>query len=767
MNYKLAMIPLLLAGMLASCNDTEELIQTNPEFVEAGYGALTLNLKYPDAKTKAVGDTLIGVAYDTEKTIKSVAFFVNTEAETINGTEMYGNFGGYFSDEDLLSANGLQEDLEEVTAGTPGEYTAKIRHRSDGWQNPQVMVIANYVENGLSAKLKEVKNWEELKTVVSATLSANPQTPLLMYSAKTIEAWKRTGDGNGGGSTSADFDMERLVSRIDIHNNAYNKTNPEQGFVLTSAQLIRPKTTSYLIPGVAASSSLEVSTVPFAISGTVVEEGTDPNVIQKIDSLYAYENANDNGTTATAVQVNGTFRGGKVSKVIEFKKADGVGTTGAPIALARNHRYVVNLNAAPDSTDITWNIIVKEWNESDTIKVKPVYDKPNVDEALQTAVFDAGNSGISWTSGKVIDITNATSGDATLKFSISGTTASIVKTAYGYDKDGSSVGSLATDAIVKTDKPIVSYNAAKVETPITITIPKQNDEEKVPLDIYVIIQNGGNLNACDTITIKSRPVYNGVANAQPVLMKNGKYWAPINVGATTTKNKAVTTANTDITADAGKLFQWGRLYGFNATNNASVTTADTTGIGGGATPLGRPVQDDLTNMSKWDGKFIYSTSVLKYNWLQINGDGSANPENNDMAKGVWYQQLWNVNEGVADAKVVKSATDPCPKGWRVPTQAEWIAIGADNTTVYTWSESNLNLSIPGKENGKNLILPAVGYRNRVTGASGGQGANGRYWSSSVPSANVNVYFVDFNSSGRLNMNIDSRANSISVRCIQE
>lgn len=765
MNYKLAMIPLLLAGMLASCNDTEELIQTNPEFVEAGYGALTLNLKYPDAKTKAVGDTLIGVAYDTEKTIKSVAFFVNTEAETINGTEMYGNFGGYFSDEDLLSANGLQEDLEEVTAGTPGEYTAKIRHRSDGWQNPQVMVIANYVENGLSAKLKEVKNWEELKTVVSATLSANPQTPLLMYSAKTIEAWKRTGDGNGGGSTSADFDMERLVSRIDIHNNAYNKTNPEQGFVLTSAQLIRPKTTSYLIPGVAASSSLEVSSVPFAISGTVVEEGTDPNVIQKIDSLYAYENANDDGTTATAVQVNGTFRGGKVSKVIEFKKADGVGTTGAPIALARNHRYVVNLNAAPDSTDITWNIIVKEWNESDTIKVKPVYDKPNVDEALQTAVFNAGTSGISWTSGKVIDITNATSSDATLKFTVSGTTASIVKTAYGYDKDGSSVGSLATDAIVKTDKPIVSYNAAKVETPITITFPKQNDEEKVPLDIYVIIQNGGNLNACDTITIKSRPVYNGVANAQPVLMKDGKYWAPINVGAITTKNKAVTTANTDITADAGKLFQWGRLYGFNATNEASVTAADTTGI----EMLGLPVQGDLTNMTKWDGKFIYSNTILQYNWLQINGEGNANPGNDGMKKGEWYQQLWNANEGIADAKVVKTATDPCPKGWRIPTQAEWIAIGAGQSSVSgtTWDSSNLRLTITGKESGKNLFLPAAGIRYGGNGGSDLQGKNGYYWSSSVQSNSTYAFFVNLGSTGKLDANTNRRADGYSVRCIQE
>jgi len=762
MNYKLAMVPLLLAGMLASCNDNEELIKTNPDFVEAGYGALTLTLKYPDApKTRAVGDTLVGVAYDAEKTISSVAFFVNTETETVDGTDQYGAFGGYFSDEEVLSANGLQEELEEVTAGTPGEYTAKIRHRSDGWKNPQVIVIANYLENGLADKLKAVTNWEDLGKVVSETISENPKTPLLMYSARTIEAWKRATGGNGGGSASMDFDMDRLVSRIDIHNNAYNKTNPENGFVLTSAQLIRPKTASYLIPGITDLPVQAVSDVPFATSGTVKEEGTDPNVIQKLDSLYAYENDNADAATATAVQVNGTFRGGKVSKVIEMKKVDGVGTTGDPIALARNHRYVININAAPDSTDITWDIVVKEWTESDTIKVKPVYPKPVLSDFVEVDL-----KGATWAEAtKTLDITNVTTTGGTMTFKTIGTTASVVKLGYGFDADASSIGG-KSNTIAEAGNAIVTYGNAKVETPITINIPKQNDDEKVPLDVYVIVCNGGNLSACDTITIKSRPVYNGVANALPVLMKDGKYWAPINVGATTTNNKAVTTANTDITADCGQLFQWGRLYGFAATNNASTTVADTTGIGA----LGRPVQGDLSNMSKWDDKFIYSNADLQYNWLQINGDGNKNPAAAEMVKGAWYQQLWNANEGKDNTDVVKTATDPCPKGWRVPTQAEWIAIGAGLEPAVsgtTWDSSNLRLTVPGKESGKNLILPAAGNRNYSTGASYGQGAYGDYWSSSVPAASTYASYVNFISAGKLNTNTNYRVYGFSVRCVQE
>ena len=586
-----------------------------------------------------------------------------------------------------------------------------------------------------------------------------------MYSARTIEAWKRATGGNGGGSASMDFDMDRLVSRIDIHNNAYNKTNPENGFVLTSAQLIRPKTASYLIPGITDLPVQAVSDVPFATSGTVKEEGTDPNVIQKLDSLYAYENDNADAATATAVQVNGTFRGGKVSKVIEMKKVDGVGTTGDPIALARNHRYVININAAPDSTDITWDIVVKEWTESDTIKVKPVYPKPVLSDFVEVDL-----KGATWTEAtKTLDITNVTTTGGTMTFKTIGTTASVVKLGYGFDVDASSIGGKsntiaeAGNTIAEAGNAIVTYGNAKVETPITINIPKQNDDEKVPLDVYVIVCNGGNLSACDTITIKSRPVYNGVANALPVLMKDGKYWAPINVGATTTNNKAVTTANTDITADCGQLFQWGRLYGFAATNNASTTVADTTGIGA----LGRPVQSDLSNMSKWDDKFIYSNADLQYNWLQINGDGNKNPAAAGMVKGAWYQQLWNANEGKDNTDVVKTATDPCPKGWRVPTQAEWIAIGADNSTVYTWSTGNLNLSIPGKESGKNLILPAAGYRSSSTGASGSQGVYGYYWSSSVPAASIFASYVYFSSAGKLNANTSNRAFGFSVRCVQE
>lgn len=748
MNYKIALLPLLVAGMLASCNSDEEMIRTNPDYVEAGYGALTVTLTNPGKSLTKAGEELTDVATAEEMTIKSVAFFVQTKTETTEDGEKAGKFGAYFSTEEPLSANGLQEELAEVSAGN---YTAKIRHQSDGWGDPKVIVIANYAENGLTETLKNIQRWDDLANVQTLALTANPQTPLLMYATQSIESWKRNG-GNGGGTAEATFELQRLVSRIDIHNNAYVEGDDSKGFVLTSARLVRSKLHSYLLPENASIGSVDVATEAFPASGNVVVD----NGIQKLDTLYAYENPNDDASKATAVQIDGTYRGGNILKIIALKKADGVGTTGDPIALARNTRYVININPAPDSTDIVWNIQVKDWAESDTIKVKPVFPVPAIEGVDASGISGA----LSWDeASKTISTDGSATG--TLRFRTEGTTASVYKVAYEYDTNGASIETdLEATPIVEAGTPVITY-AAKVVTPFTVNVPKQKDNRRVPMDIYVIIQNGGNEDACDTITIKSRPGYAGT-DLQPVLMKNnmtGKnfFWAPVNVGATSMPTSVASTG--DITETCGKIFQWGRIYGFLASTDA----VDTTGIG---TTLGRPVQADLADMGKWDGKFIYRSDKdpnTQYNWLLINGVGADNPSGSGMVAGAWYQKLWN--DGTED-QPVKTAYDPCPAGWRVPTLSEWKAIGAGNTSIEKeWDSSAKLMKITGVDGGA-LVLPAAGYRSSVSGAFGSQGSSGYYWSSSVPFGNTSASSVYFNSA-TLKATTGGRADGYSVRCVQE
>ena len=711
MNYKKSILPLLLVGMLASCNSDEELIQTNPNYVEAGYGALTVTLTNPGGASTKAGEELADVATKEEKEIKSVAFFVQTKTETVGDEEMNGSFGTYFSTDEVLSSSGLQEELQEVAEG---KYTATVRHRSDGWGEPKVIVIANYAENGLTEKLKGVQNWDALADLMTETLAANPGTPLLMYATADIEQWKR-GSGNGGGQASVDFDMERLVSRIDIHNNAYNDAAPENGFVLESAQLIRPKTASYLIPENASTGTIAVAD-EFATSGTVTTDGN----IQKIDTLYAYENGNNDVVSATAVQVNGTFRGGKISKIVDFKKT--VDGKDEPIALARNTRYVININPAPDSTEVTWDIQVKEWSEADTIKVKPKFPVPVLSDIDASELTGT----LSWDETSKTITTDGTA-TGTMTFKTVGTTASIYKLGYKYAKDGSS---LDTDAlpIVEAGDPIITY-AAQVTTPFTINVPKPKKDSGVPIDVYVIIQNGGNTDACDTITIKCRPNYYNTSE-KPVLMKSGKFWAPVNAGATAIPTSVATTG--DITSTCGNIFQWGRIYAFLANSDATFDLAtelvsDTTGF---------------ESKDTWKGKFITS-SKSPYDWVSPKID-----------------DLWNSG---TDQAPKKTDYDPCPKGWRVPTLAEWKAIGAGNTEITNaWDSTKKLMTITGVDG--NLVLPAVGYRSYNDGSSGDQGRSGSYWASSVSGTNGDR--VGFNGT-TLITTAAARTYGYPVRCIQE
>ena len=169
-------------------------------------------------------------------------------------------------------------------------------------------------------------------------------------------------------------------------------------------------------------------------------------------------------------------------------------------------------------------------------------------------------------------------------------------------------------------------------------------------------------------------------------------------------------------------------------------------------------------MSKWDSKFIYQSKEnlnTQYNWLLINGVGKDNPAASEMVDGAWYQKLWNA--GTED-QPVKTAYDPCPAGWRVPTLSEWKAIGAGNTSIKVeWDGTAKLMKIIGVDG--TLVLPAAGYIDDC-GAFSNQSSNGDYWSSSVPSGSTdanNVYFFE----ATLNMGTHHRAHGFSVRCVQE
>ena len=160
----------------------------------------------------------------------------------------------------------------------------------------------------------------------------------------------------------------------------------------------------------------------------------------------------------------------------------------------------------------------------------------------------------------------------------------------------------------------------------------------------------------------------------------------------------------------------------------------------------------------------------------LNGDyyqwGSKDPAGTrDAIIGTWSNFApagwYGDNSTATDAKV-KSAYDPCPAGYRVPTHAEWVGVFANNTRTNMptppWSSGDNSWT--GSMFGDKLFLSAAGIRDNSDGTLlDYRGLNGYYWSSRM-SATMVAYCTNFFGTGQ-NMSSDLRTGGLSIRCIAE
>ncbi len=120
----------------------------------------------------------------------------------------------------------------------------------------------------------------------------------------------------------------------------------------------------------------------------------------------------------------------------------------------------------------------------------------------------------------------------------------------------------------------------------------------------------------------------------------------------------------------------------------------------------------------------------------------------------------------------KTATDPCPAGFRVPTKAQWDAVL--NTTLNpnssypgtSWVSGSTNYS-SGLRIGSGatgLFLPAAGRRGLSNGTLSGRGFSGNYWSSTEDGSNA--WYLSFGN-GYASTDFYDRTLGMSVRCVAE
>ena len=173
---------------------------------------------------------------------------------------------------------------------------------------------------------------------------------------------------------------------------------------------------------------------------------------------------------------------------------------------------------------------------------------------------------------------------------------------------------------------------------------------------------------------------------------NGIKWA--------TRNLAAQGAFVNNPEDYGGLFQWGRKGDGHEQRTSSVTI------------------NYSENDTPGHGSFIITTDFTNYDWMWSG--------RND---------LWNLG---SETVPEKAANDPCPAGWRVPTNTEFSSLRV--VEVYE-TRNGINGVVFGRGD-NSIFLPSTGYRDYDMGYLHHANYSGYYWSSTAMGyyTNSSLYF---------------------------
>ncbi|MDR1591572.1 MAG: hypothetical protein LBS16_01630 [Prevotellaceae bacterium] len=268
----------------------------------------------------------------------------------------------------------------------------------------------------------------------------------------------------------------------------------------------------------------------------------------------------------------------------------------------------------------------------------------------------------------------------------------------------------------------------------------------------------------------------------------------------------------------GGLYQWGRKDTLHGVNAANFTRYNGTGASANT------ANGQVNTPTPADGKFYLGSS----NWY----NGATPAANALWGNGQLTSHDWQstADGAVYDGtgyyqKPLKTIYDPCPNGFRVPTQDEWERIGAYNCTAKTpegnflidvateyskspnstsdliwvrvkdgkaykgnWSANDRGgyaiykkdvWEAAGKDNYRNgtlklydkdapeplLFLPTAGLRSGSNGAVNA-GDKGRYWSNTIENTGK-AHHLRFGDSSVYPGSYDARILGYSIRCVAE
>lgn len=132
--------------------------------------------------------------------------------------------------------------------------------------------------------------------------------------------------------------------------------------------------------------------------------------------------------------------------------------------------------------------------------------------------------------------------------------------------------------------------------------------------------------------------------------------------------------------------------------------------------------------------------------------------------------IWGIAPNGAWSDSSKTAEDPCPDGYKVPSASQWNLVIANNTytTIGTFTNSSTNFSSAGVfgSGATQLTLPTAGSRGGTNGALLSRGLAGLYWTSTMYTTGTARY-TNINNSNSFSNDYTPRTQGFSVRCVKE
>jgi len=259
-----------------------------------------------------------------------------------------------------------------------------------------------------------------------------------------------------------------------------------------------------------------------------------------------------------------------------------------------------------------------------------------------------------------------------------------------------------------------------------IVVPKGDTPWKYKVDVYIlqkpeapfanIEESSETVDAGKIYVPKpvdcTASIYNYLKGAVEI---DGVTWAPVNCGATKDNPN-------------GLLYQWGRKYGqpYDA---------------GTLTPVEMTIEQGES--AEFAGKFGKSNEYV-----------------------LWYTDALNMNLW-KDSE--KTAYDPCPDGWRVPTKAQFeslIANRSQETVVDGFSHGFYYTGSKQWTEGQGVYMPESGFRHYYKGENTRRNDTGYYWCTTVQENYKNPYFLDFSSNDNRMIFGSYWGYGMSIRCVK-